>query len=79
MNTDTNIKPVTTPVVWHGDAASRFAFVDHDGEAYTLRIVTAGIDILRDIEGDDCRIAQVDTEDEALAYISQYAYQLIND
>ena len=70
--------PVTTPVVWHGDATSRFAFVELDGEAYTLRVVAAGIDIYRDIEGDDCRIAQTDTETEALDFINLYATQLID-
>ena len=66
-------------VTWHGTGApGTFAFVDHDGESYTLRTVTAGIDIYRDIEGDDCHIAQTDTETEAIAFIHLYATQLID-
>jgi hypothetical protein len=75
--TTTNPIPVTSPIVWHGEAESRFAFVEHDGNAYTLRVVAAGIDVLVDFEGDDVRIAQVDTTDEALSYISHHAYQQI--
>jgi len=75
--TTTNPTPVTSPIVWHGEAQSRFAFVEHDGNAYTLRVVAAGIDVLVDFEGDDVRIAQVDTTDEALSYISHHAYQQI--
>jgi hypothetical protein len=68
---------ITAPIVWHGEAESRFAFVEHDGNAYTLRVVAAGIDVLVDFDGDDVRIAQVDTEDEARMYISHHAYQQI--
>ena len=68
---------VTAPIVWRGDAAWRFAFVEHDGNAYTLRIVAGGIDVLVDYDGDDVRIAQVDTEREALDYIAHHAYQQI--
>jgi hypothetical protein len=70
--------PVTVPVHWHGDDPDLFAFVEHDGNAYTLRNVPDGIDIFIDFEGDDVRIAQVDTEDEALTYISHHAYQQIS-
>ena len=68
---------VAAPVVWHDDAAP-FAFVDHEGEAFTLRKVDAGIDIYWDIDGDDVRVGQVDTEAEALAFIAHYRYQLID-
>ena len=54
-----------------------FAFFDHDGEAYHLRLVEGGVDILREIDGEDCYIAQVDTVTEARAFISVYAGQLI--
>ena len=67
---------VAAPVVWHDDAAP-FAFVEHDANAYTLRIVAAGIDIYVDMDGDDVRIAQVDTEAEALEVIAHHAYQMI--
>jgi len=63
---------------WHGEGFTSFCFIDHAGEAYTLRVVSAGIDIFRDIEGNDCRIAQVDTIDDALAFIALYATQLID-
>ena len=80
MQTDSNIKPVTQPVIWHfhGNDPMRFAFIEHDGESYTLCLVRKHIDIYRNIEGDDCRIAQVDQTDEALAFISLYASQLID-
>ena len=66
-------------VTWHGTGAlGTFAFIDHDGESYTFRIVTAGIDIYRDIEGDDCHIARTDTKAEAIAFIHLYATQLID-
>ncbi len=68
---------VAAPVVWHDDAAP-FAFFDHQGEAFTLRRVDAGIDVYWDIDGDDVRIAQVDTEAEALEFIAHYRYQLID-
>jgi hypothetical protein len=68
---------VTAPVVWHDDAAP-FAFIDHQGEAFTLRKVDAGIDIYWDIDGDDVRVGQVDTEAEALHFIAHYRYQLID-
>jgi hypothetical protein len=64
---------------WHdvGTGHGAYAMLDHDGESYTLRIVAAGVDIYRDIEGDECRIAQTDTVTEARAFISVYAGQLI--
>jgi hypothetical protein len=66
-------------VTWHGTGEpGTFAFLEHDGENYTLRIVAAGIDIFRDIEGDDCFIGQTDTEAEAVAFINLYATQLID-
>ena len=68
---------VTAPVVWHDDAAP-FAFLDHEGETFTLRKVDAGIDIYWDIDGDDVRVGQVDTEAEALDFIAHYRYQLID-
>ena len=68
---------VAEPVVWHDDAAP-FAILDHEGESFTLRQVDAGIDIYWDIDGDDVRIAQVDTEAEALEFIAHYRYQLID-
>jgi hypothetical protein len=79
MTTDTNILPVTAEIVWHGSAQGQtpFAFFDHDGEAYHLRLVEGGVDILREIDGEDCYIAQVDTVTEARAFISVYAGQLI--
>jgi signal peptidase I len=75
--TTTNPTPVTQPVIWRGEAGWRFAFVEHDGNAYTLRNTPTGIDVLVDFDGDDVRIAQVDTEAEALDYISHHAYQVI--
>ena len=79
MKTDTNIRPVTAPIIWHGwqDGQTEFAYFNHDGELYSFRIVSRGIDILRQIEGCDCILAQVDTVDEALAFVSVYAGQLI--
>ena len=79
MIADANTKTVTAEIVWHGSAQGQtpFAFFDHDGEAYHLRLVEGGIDILREIEGEDCYIAQVDTVTEARAFISVYAGQLI--
>jgi hypothetical protein len=74
MNT---LTPVTAQVIWHDDAAP-FAFVDHQGESFTLCKVQAGIDIYRDIEGDACRIGQTDTQDEALELIMHHTYQLID-
>ena len=80
MIADANIKPVTADIIWHGIAQGQtpFAFLDHDGQAYHLRIVERGIDILRQIEGDDCYIAQVDTVTEAREFISVYASQLLD-
>jgi len=79
MTTDTNIHPVTAEIIWHGSAQGITPFVlfDHDGQAYMLRLVKNGIDILREIDGDDCIVAQVDTVTEARAFISLYAGQLI--
>jgi hypothetical protein len=64
---------------WHdvGSEYGAFAMFDHDGESYTFRIVAAGVDIYRDIEGDECRIAQTDTVAEARAFVNLYAGQLI--
>lgn len=80
MIADAKIKPVTADIIWHGSAQGQtpFAFLDHDGEAYSLRIVERGIDILRQIEGDDCYIGQVDTVTEAREFISLYASQLLD-
>ena len=50
---------------------------DHGGESYTFRVVAAGIDIYRLIEGDECRIAQTDTVVEARIFVDRYARQLI--
>jgi hypothetical protein len=36
------------------------------------------VDILREIEGDDCYIGQVDTVTEAREFISLYASQLLD-
>ena len=79
MIADANIKPVTVDIVWPRVSVGQtpFAFFDHDGESYTLRIVAAGVDIYRDIEGDECRIAQADTVAEALAFVHVYAAQLM--
>jgi hypothetical protein len=79
MIADANIHPVTAEIVWHGSAQGQtpFAFFDHDGEAYHLRLVEGGVDILREIDGEDCYIAQTDTVTEARAFISVYAGQLI--
>jgi hypothetical protein len=77
MQTDSNIKPVTQAVIWRGNEPMHFAFIDHDGESYTLCLVDKHIDIYRNIEGDECRIGQVDQTDEALNFISIYASQLI--
>ena len=46
MIIDANIHPVTADIIWHGSAQGQtpFAFLDHDGEAYHLRIVERGID-----------------------------------
>ena len=72
---------MSTPALldWHdvGTGLGAYAMFDHDGESYTLRIVAAGVDIYRDIEGDECRIAQTDTVPEALAFVHVYAIQLI--
>jgi hypothetical protein len=72
---------MSTPALldWHdvGTGLGAYAMFDHDGESYTLRIVAAGVDIYRDIEGDECRIAQADTVAEALAFVHVYAAQLI--
>ena len=64
---------------WHdvGTGHGAYAMFNHDGESYTFRIVAAGVDIYRDIEGDECRIAQTDTVAEARAFINLYAGQLI--
>jgi hypothetical protein len=79
MTTDTNIRPVTAPIIWNGwqDGQTEFAYFNHDGELYSFRIVSRGIDILRQIQGRDCILAQVDTVDEALAFVSVFAGQLI--
>jgi hypothetical protein len=72
---------MSTPALldWHdvGTGLGAYAMFDHDGESYTFRIVAAGVDIYRDIEGDECRIAQTDTVAEARAFINLYAGQLI--
>jgi hypothetical protein len=72
---------MSTPALldWHdvGTGLGAYAMFDHDGESYTFRIVAAGVDIYRDIEGDECRIAQTDTVPEALAFVHVYAIQLI--
>jgi hypothetical protein len=72
---------MSTPALldWHdvGTGLGAYAMFDHDGESYTLRIVAAGVDIYRDIEGDECRIAQTDTVAEALSFVHVYAIQLI--
>jgi hypothetical protein len=86
MNKTTPTKDKTmnlNPVIWHGydqkdNNGNLFCFIDHNGESYTLRMVTSGINIYRDIEGDDCLITQVDTTSEALDFISLYATQLID-
>ena len=72
---------MSTPALldWHdvGTGHGAYAMLEHDGESYTFRIVAAGVDIYRDIEGDECRIAQTDTVAEALAFVHVYAIQLI--
>ena len=64
---------------WHdvGTGLGAYAMFDHDGESYTFRVVAAGIDIYRLIEGDECRIAQTDTVAEARIFVDRYARQLI--
>lgn len=64
---------------WHdvGSEHGAFAMFDHRGESYTFRVVAAGIDIYRLIEGDECRIAQTDTVVEARIFVDRYAGQLI--
>ena len=72
---------MSTPALldWHdvGTGLGAYAMFDHDGESYTFRIVSAGVDIYRDIDGDECRIAQTDTVAEARAFVNLYAGQLI--
>ena len=72
---------MSTPTLlnWHdvGTGLGAYAMFDHDGESYTFRIVAAGVDIYRDIDGDECRIAQTDTVAEARAFVNLYAGQLI--
>jgi len=79
MIADANSKPVTAEIIWHGSAQGQtpWAFLQHDGEDYTLRLVERGIDILRDIDGDDHMITQVDTVAQVREFISIYASQLI--
>jgi hemin uptake protein HemP len=81
MKTTTQEQDMTTQTIldWHdvGTGHGAYAMFDHDGESYTLRIVAAGVDIYRDIEGDECRIAQTDTVAEARAFVNLYATQLI--
>jgi hypothetical protein len=64
---------------WHdvGSEHGAYAMFDHGGESYTFRVVAAGIDIYRLIEGDECRIAQTDTVVEARIFVDRYARQLI--
>jgi hypothetical protein len=73
-----NPTPLTSFFVWHGEADWAFAMIQHDGHSYTLRRVPEGINVYFDIDGEDCIIAQVDTEDEARTYISHHAYQQIS-
>ncbi len=75
-----NIKPVTAEIIWHGSAQGQtpFAFLDHDGQVYVIRLIEWGIDIFHLIEGDDCYIRRVDTVAEAREFISLYASQLID-
>ncbi len=75
MIADANIKPVTAEIIWHRSAQGQtpFAWLEHDGQAYLIRLVERGIDIFHFIEGDDCNIARVDTVAEAREFISLYA------
>lgn len=79
MKTDANIHPVTAEIIWQGDEGQTpYALLEHDGQSYTLRLVDGGVDIQRHIGFDNCFVSQVDTVDEALAFISLYASQLID-
>ncbi len=71
---------VQTILDWHevGTGNGAYAMFDYEGESYTFRVVSAGIDVYRLIEGDECRITQTDTVEEAREFVALYATQLID-
>ena len=55
----------TTDIIFHGEPGWRFAFI----EEFTIREVEDGFDIFQEFDGEDARIACMDTLDEAVIYV----------
>ncbi len=79
---DTHMNIHTATLEWHDGGNENcdgdFAMFDYRGESYTFRRVSAGVDVYRLIEGDECRITQTDTVTDAREFVALYATQLID-
>ena len=60
----------SAPLTWHGTGIGAFAWIG----AYSItRRSDERVDIYEDIDGDDVRVATVNSESEAVAYIVEAA------
>jgi hypothetical protein len=70
------------PLEWHDGGNENgdgdFAMFDYRGESYTFRRVSAGVDVYRLIEGEECRITRTDYVTDAREFVALYAKQLID-